>query len=366
MAMKGRIAIAFAAALALAGCGGGGGPVHRDAMPGPDDTDDGNPGGPDPGVDRPDLATMSLFALADNDELTTADDGVSFRAAVTARLVDAVTVPIHGGDGTFGFENGTDPARVVPGPDGRFSLMFGEKLEKNRYSLGQMDLATGMAMTDDGGNPVTLGRYAGYTVQGPLQRRGKDTPYLAWADVYRDDHLGFGVWMALKESPPSPNTFRLGAFGHRNAPGADPMMARGTAIYRGKAAGFRADEAGVRSFTADASLIARFDAPRDRPSTGYGSLSGTVRNADLTIDLGHASLSGRIVSGMAKTGGLSGHWKASFVPGPAVANDAQPGGVVGTFGISDGMNESVVGGFGTHRGPVRPSNSGFGNTEGRR
>ncbi len=323
-------------------------------MAGTDDRD-GTPDDPHDGA----KAMISLFELADNDELPTTGNAdfptpFSYREAVVHRLADAVTVPIHNSDRTFNFENGTDSAQITREADNSFSLRFGRMIESGGYSLGTADGVAGTMMAGDDGIPTRMDEFTGWSVTSRLQNSGEDTPYIARVHLYEDDHLSFGVWLAVTDAPESPDSFRLGAFGHRRETAADPMAANGAAHYSGKATGYRADETGVGSFTADADLSANFDAPLHVPSIGYGSMSGTISNADMVIVLDHASLSGLVVGGEARTDSLIGQWRASFVP---VAHaEMQPGGVAGTFGVSDGAAMSIVGGFGAHREPRRDVN----------
>ena len=193
------------------------------------------------------------------------------------------------------------------------------------------------------------------------------------------DYLLFGLW--LNEAGDGADSF--GAFGgggqEFTSGNVNPLT--GTATYNGSAVGahHKTGDA-VNWFEGDASLTANFGDASDA-----GTIKGAISNISVNgaaamsqeINLVSSTISGNTFSGAAVMGAqtgpgqathaFGGTWSGGFFNNPAAdaeGDDAHPGSVSGTFGVTrtddmgtttgaaamdDDVTESFVGAFGAHK-----------------
>ena len=201
---------------------------------------------------------------------------------------------------------------------------------------------------------------------------GTRTAVAAVAENMKMDYLLFGLW--LDEDDQGMDTF--GSFGG----GGDPFETNrvadltGTATYTGEAVGAHHKTGeGVNWFDADASLTADFvdDMISGRISDIRVNGGDALPNPIHLVNTGFAggiTFSGATVMGAQsgpgqETHDYNGTWSGGFFNDQAedaTGDDAHPGSVAGTFGVTRGVTtgegedaititESFVGAFGAHR-----------------
>jgi hypothetical protein len=224
---------------------------------------------------------------------------------------------------------------------------------------------------DDAGTGVTA--ITGYTFTGTR------TAKAAVTEDTNMDYLLFGLW--LNEAGDGADSF--GAFGgggqEFTSGNVNPLT--GTATYNGSAVGahHKTGDA-VNWFEGDASLTANFGDASDA-----GTIKGAISNISVNgaaamsqeINLVSSTISGNTFNGAAVMGAqtgpgqathaFGGTWSGGFFNNPAAdaeGDDAHPGSVSGTFGVTrtddmgtttgadamdDDVTESFVGAFGAHK-----------------
>ncbi len=299
----------------VSGCGGGSGGSSTTTMPpvvtDPDPDTEPPVVDPDPGTPDP----VPVMDLADFME--------RHSAFVMLRMPDAANHQ----------ESATAPVRFARNADDSFTIKIGERLESrgDEYSIG--------TLTDAGKNIDGVPGYRGRVISGSLVQGGTDTPWQAAAEVYHDDHVSFGMWMAANGEPAEKNQIHLGAFGSRAAGRTNHATLdalKGSGSYSGTTVGYHTNGDSIQRFEGSVMLNVDFT-----QMTASGQTSHLIADDGSVVSkgvmLGLADIE-PVVTGMAHEGNREGTWKGAFA-----GNEAMH--MSGSYGIRN-EQESLLGAFG--------------------